>query len=46
MDYPLGLRDPPKARSLVTNESDKLRVSSKNLASYIRKTDWFDFDVR
>ena len=46
IDYPLGLRDRPKARSLVTNESHKLRVSSKNLASYIRKTDWFDFDVR
>ena len=46
IDYPLGLRDRPKARSLVTNESHKLRVSSKNLASYIRKTDWFDFYVR
>lgn len=46
IDYPLGLRDRPKARSLVTNECHKLRVSSKNLASYIRKTDWFDFYVR
>ena len=46
IDYPLGLRDRPKARSLVTNESHELRVSSKNLASYIRKTDWFDFYVR
>ena len=45
IDCPVGLRDPPKVRSLVTNENHNLRVSSRNLASYIRKKGLFDFYV-